>query len=455
MQDINWNLITQEIHAKCVSLDLSDSEDPTLAEYITKLLQLGRPKDKLQEELQQLVGTNIDSSFLDWLTFKIDEIHGASQPSHARRQDAADERPSRRIFSQAIGSVNREQRPRESNSPSASSSPSFSRRHRERSRSRSPEARPRAHQRREDRDRPSTTSHRDGTGLVIRSSGRNQRDVSFEDTSSRAKPSVFDRLGGAKPASRKAEHRCRDWPSCPRGSDCSYFHPKTLCPDFPNCSKDASECMFIHPATPATQPQQVQSIIPRPQLQTFPQSTYPQQIPMMGAPVYPAKKMIPCRYYPYCSNPACPFVHPDRPAASVAPTAPPVTKRVPVPCMNGAHCTRPGCHFMHPSDEGATPATETVCKYDGVCTRPGCFYKHNKQNGPITGNPGRHKSLVLNKDNNQRQYSVAEDEVVERIVVGESADLIRPKNNGDNGGNDHSDDLANSADLDKDVVMDA
>lgn len=97
------------------------------------------------------------------------------------------------------------------------------------------------------------------------------------------------------------------------------------------------------------------------------------------------------------------------------------------------------------------------CKYDGVCTRPGCFYKHTKQNGPVTGNPGRHKSLVLNaqgKDSSQRQYSVAEDEVVERIIVGESADLIRPKDSG-NEGNDHAEDLASSADLDKDVVMDA
>ncbi|KAI9012044.1 hypothetical protein CLU79DRAFT_771086 [Phycomyces nitens] len=142
-----------------------------------------------------------------------------------------------------------------------------------------------------------------------------------------------------------------------------------------------------------------------------------------------AKMPIPCRFYPYCTNPVCPFMHP-------APAPPAPSQRIPVPCNNGADCKRPDCHFTHPND--STP--ETICKYDGVCTRPKCFYKHTIKTPvkPVHAN----MTLRANNDTptNQRQFSVSE--VTERIVLGESADLIKPPRPEDH-------------DMDKDVVMDA
>lgn len=51
------------------------------------------------------------------------------------------------------------------------------------------------------------------------------------------RPSVFDRLGGAKPipiTRNKDEpakkERCKYWPNCKNGEECIYFHPTTVCP---------------------------------------------------------------------------------------------------------------------------------------------------------------------------------------------------------------------------------
>jgi hypothetical protein len=54
------------------------------------------------------------------------------------------------------------------------------------------------------------------------------------------RPSVFDRLGGAKPSQdnstheeprrpRKEKERCKYWPSCQKGKQCTYFHPSRIC----------------------------------------------------------------------------------------------------------------------------------------------------------------------------------------------------------------------------------
>ena len=58
-----------------------------------------------------------------------------------------------------------------------------------------------------------------------------------------------------------------------------------------------------------------------------------------------------CRFYPNCTNPACPFVHPSMPL-----------------CRNGADCTQEGCKFTH---------LKTACKYN-PCMNPKCPYKHEE-----------------------------------------------------------------------------
>lgn len=58
-----------------------------------------------------------------------------------------------------------------------------------------------------------------------------------------------------------------------------------------------------------------------------------------------------CKFFPNCTNPACPFKHPTMPL-----------------CRNGADCTNEGCMFTH---------LKIVCKYN-PCMNPKCPYKHEQ-----------------------------------------------------------------------------
>ncbi|KAI2615641.1 hypothetical protein GGR54DRAFT_632059 [Hypoxylon sp. NC1633] len=58
-----------------------------------------------------------------------------------------------------------------------------------------------------------------------------------------------------------------------------------------------------------------------------------------------------CKFYPNCTNPNCPFKHPDMP-----------------PCRNGGDCAVEGCKFTH---------LQTMCKYK-PCTNRFCPYKHEE-----------------------------------------------------------------------------
>jgi hypothetical protein len=61
------------------------------------------------------------------------------------------------------------------------------------------------------------------------------------------------------------------------------------------------------------------------------------------------KAQADCKFYPNCTNPACPFKHPSA-----------------APCRNGADCTVPNCTFAH---------SKVVCKFD-PCLNPSCAFKH-------------------------------------------------------------------------------
>lgn len=58
-----------------------------------------------------------------------------------------------------------------------------------------------------------------------------------------------------------------------------------------------------------------------------------------------------CKFYPNCTNPHCPFKHPDMP-----------------PCRNGGDCNVEGCKFAH---------TQTMCKFK-PCKNRYCQFKHEE-----------------------------------------------------------------------------
>ncbi|KAH6690426.1 nuclear polyadenylated RNA-binding protein Nab2 [Plectosphaerella plurivora] len=56
-----------------------------------------------------------------------------------------------------------------------------------------------------------------------------------------------------------------------------------------------------------------------------------------------------CKFFPNCTNPHCPFKHPDMPL-----------------CRNGANCTTAGCKFTH---------VKTKCRFN-PCKNPHCIFVH-------------------------------------------------------------------------------
>jgi len=61
------------------------------------------------------------------------------------------------------------------------------------------------------------------------------------------------------------------------------------------------------------------------------------------------KQEVDCKFFPNCTNPACPFRHPGVTA-----------------CRNGADCSTPNCRFAH---------SKIVCRYN-PCLNPQCPFKH-------------------------------------------------------------------------------
>ncbi|CAL8095934.1 unnamed protein product [Calicophoron daubneyi] len=135
--------------------------------------------------------------------------------------------------------------------------------------------------------------------------------------------------------------RCRYWPNCRNGSNCSYIHPHEPCPTFPRC-RLGSSCTFIHP---------------------------------------------PCRYGAFCTRPDCAFAHPT-------PKATPKTTVVPVSpgqivCRFQNRCTNPCCPFYHPPSRSNTAASvplsvsPILCRYGAACTnRPKCPFSHRDTPAP-------------------------------------------------------------------------
>ncbi|CAO0798851.1 unnamed protein product [Mucor circinelloides] len=403
--------LENDIHNKVVAYEYSDAGDKTLSGFIITLLKVGKNAKQVNDELLLLVGTDYDSNLTEWIFTRKQELEAlASAPetatpiqeqqpqkqlqseeqnaSSSRQTDRMDsERPKSRMFSQALGGVL-------TNDSKRTDYASRGRRSdRSRSRSRSPERRSTRYERPERTSRHEDNDARKSNDVFSR--------IGNAKGKSSDRPSVFDRLGGSKPIDiperrhESKQERCKYWPNCKNGDNCTFFHPTSVCPDFPNCPKKASECLGIHPE------------VAKPALQQ-----------------HTAKLPFPCKFFPYCSNPVCPYIHPVMPPQQAyfmqgQPSFAKVGQRVQIPCKNGDACTRPDCHFLHPKDADYNK-TEVICKFDGACTRPNCFYKHTKQNNT------QNKILINKSENtNARQFSVPEDQVEERIVVGESADVIR------------------------------
>eukprot|EP00033_Pygsuia_biforma_P000462 GCRY01000548.1.p1 GENE.GCRY01000548.1~~GCRY01000548.1.p1 ORF type:complete len:376 (+),score=68.58 GCRY01000548.1:171-1298(+) len=92
-----------------------------------------------------------------------------------------------------------------------------------------------------------------------------------------------------------------------------------------------------------------------------------------------------CRFWPNCSNPDCPYVHPTR-TCRLFPNCPHGKNCLyihpAIECRFGAKCTNPKCNFIHPhpvrlSQKALSGGSQVPCKFGANCIkRPHCPFSH-------------------------------------------------------------------------------
>ncbi|XP_064601651.1 zinc finger CCCH domain-containing protein 14-like isoform X2 [Liolophura sinensis] len=179
--------------------------------------------------------------------------------------------------------------------------------------------------------------------------------------------------------SNKKTEKCKFWPACANGNQCSYHHPCTPCRSFPNC-KFGDKCLYIHPnckydakctkpdcpfTHASKRPAGIRQAVPQ-YISLPPQATavlYPVAAPNPIRPaVNPTKPK--CKFFPKCTNMSCPFSHPK-------------------PCRYGLSCAvKATCPFHHPalpgkdqfrwSSSGTAPKAEHISdrKFDEGSVNP-------------------------------------------------------------------------------------
>jgi len=165
--------------------------------------------------------------------------------------------------------------------------------------------------------------------------------------------------------------RCQYWPTCNRGDQCKFWHPKELCKKFPNCP-NGDKCLYIHPAV--TTPSKPQS---------KPQSAYRRQSQsnMVPPDLSGERSAVECKYGSNCTRLDCKFSHPS-PAVAKLNKQSSTTQEVNnknsksnVPCHYYPNCKNADCPYMHPTP---TPKSEVnvACRYGSACTRQDCHFLH-------------------------------------------------------------------------------
>lgn len=166
--------------------------------------------------------------------------------------------------------------------------------------------------------------------------------------------------------------RCQYWPSCNRGDQCKFWHPKELCKKFPKCP-NGDQCLYIHPAT--TTPSKPQS----------PYHRRPSQSSNTPPDLSSSERIaVECKYGSNCTRPDCKFSHPSPAVAKLnkQQSKPALVQETTknsksnVPCHYYPNCKNADCPYMHPNITQKTESVNVACRYGASCNRPDCHFVH-------------------------------------------------------------------------------
>lgn len=161
--------------------------------------------------------------------------------------------------------------------------------------------------------------------------------------------------------------------------------PDAICKYNLKCTK--KDCAFAH-QSPAARPGVTIDVT-----DVCPFGAACQNFKCVGRHPSPAQKIAhqteqDCKYFPNCTNAACPFKHPDMPV-----------------CKFAASCTREGCKFTH---------VQTPCRFN-PCLNPNCPYKHVE--GQRRGTFGDKVWVADQQKEHVSERRFVDNEAAEELVV--------------------------------------
>lgn len=122
---------------------------------------------------------------------------------------------------------------------------------------------------------------------------------------------------------KASSERCKYWPSCKSGDECTFYHPSKPCRTFPNC-RFGQKCLYAHP---------------------------------------------PCKFNPNCTRPGCQFAHPLKSSKLPGPSSfKPTPQSLAPKCRYGFNCSNLMCKFSHQRSE--------PCRFGANCLLESCAYTH-------------------------------------------------------------------------------